>query len=134
MGTMHCLQVGCADATVIMTSTATFLVDCANIGDFSNLLPANKHIRGVFITHQHEDHYSGLRYLRDNSYTIDFLIFSPYERRYNDHSVTIDEWNEFKSLRDYFVKQGTETREPYRQQSFALETESRWIPLLCLHL
>lgn len=123
MGTMHCLKVGCADATVIVTATATFLVDCANIGDFSNLLPASKKIRSVFITHQHEDHYSGLRYLKDNGYTIDFLIYSPYERRYNDQSVTIDEWNEFNALRDHFVKQGTETREPYRQDSF---DESWW--------
>ncbi len=118
MGTMHCLDVGCADATIIVTSTATFLIDCANIGDYYSLLPANKRIRGVFITHQHEDHYSGLRYLKDRGYSIDFLIYSPYERRYNDKSVTIEEWNEFKTLKDYFIKQGTDTREPYRQDNF----------------
>lgn len=118
MGTMHCLQVGCADATVIVASAATYLVDCANIGDHANLLPASKELRGVFITHQHSDHYSGLRYLKDNGYSIDFLIYSPYDRRYNDQSVTIEEWNEFKSLRDHFVNKGTETRAPYRQDSF----------------
>jgi glyoxylase-like metal-dependent hydrolase (beta-lactamase superfamily II) len=65
MGSLHCLNVGCADASVIITDTATFLVDCHNIGDHSNLLPSNKTLRGVFITHQHSDHYSGLGYLRD---------------------------------------------------------------------
>lgn len=123
MGELHCLNVGCADATVIVTSTGTFLVDCHNIGDHSHLLPTNKRLRGVFITHQHSDHYSGLQYLKDYRYTIDFLIYSPYNRRYNDQSVTIEEWNEFRTLKEHFVKQGTGTRAPYRQGSF---DESWW--------
>ena len=76
MGTMHCLMVGCADATVIIASTGTFLVDCADIGNYSSLLPSSKALRGVFITHQHADHYSGLSYLKDNGYSIDYLIYS----------------------------------------------------------
>ena len=99
MGSLHCLNVGCSDATVIMTDSATFLVDCHNIGDYSNLLPANKNLRGVFITHQHHDHYSGLNYLWDNGYSIDCLIYSPYERRYADSSVSFEEWSEVRSNR-----------------------------------
>jgi len=118
MGTLHCLDVGCADASVIITTTGTYLVDCYNIGDYSTLLPVNKTIRGVFITHQHNDHYAGLNYLKDEGYTIDFLIYSPYDRRYNDQSVTIEEWNEFKSLKEYFEKKGTGLRYPYRQASW----------------
>lgn len=117
-GFLYCLSVGCGDATIIVTDTATFLVDCHNIGEFLHLLPQNKHLRGVFITHQHEDHYSGLNYLKENKYSIDHLIFSPYDRRYGDNSVTIDEWNEFNSLKDYFSRQGTKLHAPYRQSNF----------------
>lgn len=118
MGELHCLFVGCGDASVIISDGGTFLIDCHNIGDFSNILPSNKKIIGVFITHQHCDHYSGLNYLKENNYSIDFLIHSPYERRRDDNSVTIDEWNEFKMLKDYFAKKGTAIYAPYRQDNF----------------
>jgi len=72
----------------------------------------------VFITHQHRDHYSGLQYLKEEQYSIDFLIFSPYDRRRGDTSVTIEEWDEFDDLKEYFVNNGTETRTPYRQDDF----------------
>ena len=73
MGELHCLNVGCADASIIVTSTATFLVDCHNIADYSNFLPLSKRFRGVFITHQHSDHYSGLGYLKDKDKWSHFL-------------------------------------------------------------
>ena len=118
MSKMYHLKVGCAAASVIATASGTFLIDCHNIHEHSHLLPSNKRFRGVFITHQHHDHYSGLEYLRKNGYTIDCLIYSPYERRYGDNSVTVDEWNEFKSHREYFEGKGTKTYAPYRQSSF----------------
>jgi beta-lactamase superfamily II metal-dependent hydrolase len=118
MGALRCLSVGCGDATIITTGTTTFLIDCYNIEEYSTLLPANKNIRGVFITHQHEDHYHGLNYLKDNGYSIDCLIYSPYTRRRGDNSVTIDEWNEFDSLKSYFKKNGTDLYSPYRQDNF----------------
>jgi len=119
MGFLYCLNVGCADATVIVTNSATFLVDCHGIDGHSSLVPASKRLRGVFITHQHEDHYSGLTYLKDYGYSIDCLIYSPYERRHADNSVTIEEWNEFNALRDYFKNKGTSIHAPYRQSSFS---------------
>jgi len=73
MGKVHHLDVGCGDATVINTSTATFLIDCHNIEQHSNLMPQNKNLRGVFITHQHRDHFSGLNFLKNNNYSIDCL-------------------------------------------------------------
>ena len=116
MGKLHHLEVGCGDASVIKTSSATFLIDCHNIEEYSDLLPLNKRLRGVFITHQHKDHFSGLGYLKNNGYTIDRLIYSPYKRPYGDQSVTIKEWNEFKGYRDYFKRKGTELCAPYRQR------------------
>lgn len=118
MGSLHCLNVGCADASVIKTDSATFLVDCHNIEDHKNLLPSTKKLRGVFVTHQHRDHYSGLDYLYRQGYSIDYLIYSPYERRYGDSSVTIEEWNEFNDLKTKFEKKGTQLHAPYRQDSF----------------
>ena len=118
MGELHHLKVGCSDASVIKTDTATFLIDCHRIEDYSHLLPASKKLRGVFITHQHHDHYSGLSWLWDNGYKIDFLVYCPYERRQNDGSITLEEWNEFNELRDKFQGAGTELRAPFRQVSF----------------
>ena len=118
MGKLHCLKVGCADASVIVSTSFTFLVDCHDIESHADLLPATKNIRGVF-THQHRDHYSGLEYLRKKGYSIGCLIYSPYSRRYGDTSVTKEEWDEFASHRDYFESKGTALRAPYRQDSFA---------------
>lgn len=118
MGSLHCLDVGCADASVIITDVATFLVDCHNIGDYCHLLPSNKRLRGVFITHQHYDHYSGLEYLRDRGYAIEYLIYSPYDRRYADTSVTIEEWNEFNGHVAFFSRRGTKLYTPYRQNAW----------------
>jgi beta-lactamase superfamily II metal-dependent hydrolase len=118
MGELRCLNVGWGDATIIITDSATFLVDCHCIEDYSLLLPNNKHFRGVFITHQHKDHYSGLQFLKEKGYSIDYLIYSPYTRRYADTSVTLEEWNEFNSLKDYFQGEGTKLYTPYRQNDF----------------
>ncbi len=118
MGKLYFLNVGCGDASVIRTLSGTFLIDCHDIKYYSDLLPANKSLRGVFITHQHEDHYSGLGYLKDRGYAIDNLIYSPYERRRNDQSVTIQEWNEFNEYCDYFEERGTKLYTPYGQSDF----------------
>lgn len=118
MGTLHHLQVGCADASVIITANFTFLVDCQSIGEYKNLLPANKIIHAVFISHQHRDHFSGLQYLRENKYSIKYLIYSPYARRRDDSSVELDEWNEFENHRDFFVKQGSKEYAPFRQDNW----------------
>lgn len=118
MGTLHHLSVGCADCSVIAGKTHTFLVDCHGIDTYAYLLPADKKLRGVFITHQHYDHFDGLGYLKDNGYVIDFLIYSPYVRRRDDASIQLAEWNDFGKYRDYFVGQGTELRSPWRQDCF----------------
>jgi len=83
-----------------------------------SISPASKRLRGVFVTHQHDDHYSGLAYLRANNYAINYLVYSPYQRRYGDESVTKEEWDEFNSHKEYFEKHGTKLYPVYRQISF----------------
>lgn len=118
MGTLHHLQVGCADCSVIKSASHTFLVDCCGIGDHTHLLPGDKKLRAVFITHQHYDHFDGLAYLKDNGYSIGCLIYSPYERRYKDSSVQYEEWQDYNKYRDHFEKKGTKLYTPYRQKEF----------------
>lgn len=118
MGSLHFLDVGCADATIINTDTATFLIDCENIEKYNHLLPTSKKIKALFITHQHSDHYSGMKYLRDQKYELEYLIYSPYERRYGDTSVTVEEWNEFNDHQQYFVGRGSKIYKPFKQDNF----------------
>jgi beta-lactamase superfamily II metal-dependent hydrolase len=118
MGKLYHLNVGCADASIIVTDKATFLVDCHDIETHAHLLPYSKRLKAVFVTHQHYDHYSGLAYLRDKGYTVEYLITSPYPRRHGDASVTLDEWNEFNSHKDYFVRKGTKLYMPFRQAAW----------------
>lgn len=118
MGKLHHLKVGCADCSVIKSASHTFLVDCHEIGNHTHLLPANKNLSGVFITHQHYDHFDGLAYLKENGYSIDRLIYSPYELRDKDDSVQDNEWLDFKKYRDYFKNNGTKLDMPYCQERF----------------
>jgi glyoxylase-like metal-dependent hydrolase (beta-lactamase superfamily II) len=118
MRKIHFCNVGCADCTIIQGATATYIIDCNyEIKNYAHFLPSTKTIRGVFITHQHRDHFSGLSYLKEKGFSIDFLVYSPYERRYDDNSVEYDEWQEFVSLRDYFVNKGTKSYAPFRQSN-----------------
>ncbi len=118
MAKIHFLDVGCADTTIIESNGGTILIDCYNLVNYSNLLPSSKVINAVFITHQHYDHFLGLEYLKDNNYSINYLICSPYERRYSDNSVEYDEWNSFNNLVAHFQSKGTKVYKPYRQESF----------------
>src|SRR6266498_139542 len=118
MGEMHHLKVGCADASIILNNGATFLVDTHGIDDYAHFLPKDKKIGGAFITHQHYDHFDGLQYLKDKDYSIEHLIYSPYDRRYNDTSVKNNEWNDFLTLRNHFANRGTKTYAPYRQDQW----------------
>lgn len=122
MADIHFLDVGCADTTIITSEGKTILVDCSSgIEKYENLLPASKTIDAVFITHQHQDHFKGLEYLKDEGYKITYFICSPYERNKGDDSVSLDEWNDFNDLVNYFQGKGTKVYKPFRQDSFDKE-------------
>ncbi len=118
MGVIYFLNVGCADTTIIKSNGDTIMIDCHKIEDYKSLLPTSKKIRALFITHQHYDHFLGMEYLKDSSYSIDYLIYSPYERRNNDNSIEYDEWKTFNQFVKYFENNGTKIYKPFRQEKF----------------
>lgn len=120
MGSLWCLNVGCADTSIINTDTGDFfMIDCYDDSIFKAYLPANMHIKALFITHQHYDHFKGMEYLINEGYIIDYLIYSPYERRYGDNSIEYDEWTDFNNYLAYFVNNGTKVYTPCRQDDFS---------------
>ena len=125
MGKIKFLNVGCGDTTIIQILNDTFLIDCYEISNYVHLLPSSKRIKALFITHQHYDHFLGMEYLKDNNYSIDYLIYSPYIRRYSDNSVEYDEWQKFNSLSSYFENKGSKIYKPFRQDDFK---EPWWEP------
>jgi len=117
MSKLICLNVGCADTSIIQVGSEIIMVDCYDGLTFQPYLPTNKNIKALFVTHQHYDHFQGMKYLIDGDYTIEYLIYSPYERRRDDNSVEYDEWQEFSGYADYFKKQGAKIYKPYRPNS-----------------
>lgn len=116
MGNLWCLNVGCADTSIITTDGGDcFMIDCYNESVFKGYLPSNKLIKALFITHQHYDHFTGMEYLINNGYSVEYLIYSPYNRRQGDNSVQYDEWQEFNKYADHFANNKTKVYKPYRQ-------------------
>lgn len=118
MGNFRCLSVGCGDTSIIDDGKKFCMVDCYSPDDFKQYLPKDKIIHALFITHHHYDHFKGMDYLLKNKYTVNNIVYSPYERRYNDHSVARDEYNELKNYISDFKKKGAKTYSPFRQTSF----------------
>ena len=117
MAIIRFLDVGYGDTTIIESQNDFFLFDCFNIEDYVKFLPNDKSIKAVFITHQHYDHFLGLQYLKDNNYSIGYLISSPYKRRNDDNSVKPEEWQKFRELESHFKSEGTKIYHPYRKNN-----------------
>jgi ribonuclease BN (tRNA processing enzyme) len=118
MGKLMDLDVGCANSSIILTNKHAILVDCYGLDTYNAYLPQNKMIDVLFITHQHHDHFDGISYLLDNNYSVNYLVYSPYKRRYDDSSVELDEWNDFLNFKARLEKKGTKPVTTYRQIDF----------------
>lgn len=118
MGKLIDLNVGCANCSIIQSDGMTFLIDCYGIDGHASYLPQDKKIKALFVTHQHYDHFDGMQFLYEKGYSIDCLVYSPYERRHGDNSVELDEWNKFCDFRDKFKSKGASLYSPFRQESF----------------
>lgn len=99
------LKVGCADCTVMHLSGKVVMVDCRQGNtlngeeDILDYIPKKK-VDVLIITHQHYDHFDGMRALIDNDIEVGEIWESNYSRRYNDQSVEYDEWQSYQNLRD----------------------------------
>jgi len=115
MGKLIDFNVGCANSGIISTGYHSIMIDCYGLEDYKDNLPRSKTINVLFITHQHHDHFDGISFLLDNNYSVEYLIYSPYQRRYGDNSVELDEWNDFLNLKTRLEKKGTKCGSLYRQ-------------------
>ncbi len=110
----HFLNVGCADCTIFEIGDDVVMIDCGyrKIGD-NVLKPTNifeyltdvmgkTEIDLLIITHAHHDHYIGTEDLI-GEVVVHKLWDSPYKRRHGDNSLSSEEWNSYKSLREKLV-------------------------------
>ena len=97
------LKVGCADCTVMHLGSKVVMVDChqgnPNNGE-ENIIDyiPNKKIDILILTHQHYDHFDGIKTLIDNNIEVVKVWESNYKRRYGDNSVEYDEWQDYQRL------------------------------------
>lgn len=110
----HFLNVGCADCTIFEMDNDLVLIDCGyrrfgkglskptNIATYINNVIGKSYIDLLIITHPHHDHYSGIEDLLD-IFTVAKLWGSPYKRRYDDNSLSLDEWNEYCQLKEKLI-------------------------------
>lgn len=123
MGKIYFLSVGRGNFTIIQsTNGSTVLIDCGDDNQtsyrFDHLLPDNRIIDAVCVTHQHFDHFRQLKYFLENNYRIEKLIYPPYVRKKNDPSVTEDEWNCFQEYLAALENAGTRLIPTYRPLTF----------------
>lgn len=65
--------------------------------DIINALPGSV-VDVLILTHQHYDHFDGIEKLINADITVKEIWESPYSRRYNDNSVSYEEWQDYQRL------------------------------------
>lgn len=113
----HFLNVGCADCTILELGKHIVMIDCGykkrsdSDSGYNNILGylirniGRSRIDLLIITHPHRDHFSGLKELfkRQPRIRIGEFWESPYKRRREDNSLPLDEWKEYRDLRDWYI-------------------------------
>jgi len=110
----HFLNVGCADCTIFEIGNDLVMIDCGyrqfnnspskptNIMDYLKYEIRKTYIDLLIISHPHHDHYLGMEELIGNITVAEFWG-SPYDRRYGDNSLSLDDWNEYCDLKEKLV-------------------------------
>lgn len=110
----HFLNVGCADCTIFEIGNDVVVIDCGyrqfnnagskptNILDYLKYEIGKTYIDLFIVSHPHHDHYLGMEELIGNVTVAEFWS-SPYKRRHGDDSLSLDEWNEYCSLKEKLV-------------------------------
>ena len=106
----HFLNVGCADCTILEMGNDIVMIDCGyrrsgystskptNIYDYLKDVLGKTYIDLLIISHPHHDHYLGLEDLIGRVTVAEFWG-SPYNRRYDDNTLSLDDWNEYARLK-----------------------------------
>jgi len=110
----HFLNVGCADCTIFEMDNDLVVIDCGyrrfgnriskptDIGYYIKNVIGKNYIDLLIITHPHHDHYLGMQDLI-GKFTIAEFWGSPYERRYGDNSLSLDDWKEYCHLKEKLI-------------------------------
>jgi competence protein ComEC len=126
--TVHFLNVGCADCTVFEMDNDLVIVDAGyrrqgnsvskptNIQSYLREVIGKTYIDLLVVSHPHHDHYLGLEDLIGYA-TVAKFWGSPYQRRYGDNSLSLNDWTEYQSLRDRLVPDTTRRSTPYKGES-----------------
>jgi competence protein ComEC len=107
----HFLNVGCADCSIFEMGNDLVVIDCGyrrtgtglskptNIASYIKNTIGKTYIDLLIISHPHHDHYIAMEDLIGNFAVAEFWG-TPYIRRNEDNSVSIEDWNEYKSLKE----------------------------------
>lgn len=110
----HFLNVGCADCTIFEIGNDVVVIDCGyrrfsngvskptSIYNYLKDVIGKTYIDLLIISHAHHDHYLGMEELI-GKVTVSEFWGSPYERRYDDNSLSYEDWKEYCSLKERLV-------------------------------
>jgi beta-lactamase superfamily II metal-dependent hydrolase len=126
----HFLSVGCADCTIFEMDNDLVMVDAGyrrfpngvskptNIRSYMRDVIGKAYIDLLIVSHAHHDHYLGFEDLIGYA-TVARFWGSPYQRRYGDNSLSLDDWNEYCALRDRLVPDASRRSTPYKDEAIA---------------
>ncbi len=107
----HFVNVGCADCTIFEMDNDIVVIDCGyrrvgsgvskptSIYNYLKTVIGKTYIDLLIISHPHHDHYLGIEELIGKVTVAEFWG-SHYNRRYDDNSLSLDDWNEYLRLLD----------------------------------
>jgi len=111
---VHFLNVGCADCTIFEIDDYIVVIDCGyrrvtngiskptSIYNYIKNVIGKTYINLLIISHPHHDHYIGMEELIGRV-RVDEFWGTPYLRRYDDSSLSSDEWNHYCHLKSRLV-------------------------------
>jgi competence protein ComEC len=124
----HFLNVGCADCTIFEMDNDLVMVDAGyrrfpngvskptNIQSYLRDVTGKRYIDLLVVSHPHHDHFLGMEDLLGYATVLKFWE-SPYQRRYGDNSLSLEDLNEYRSLRDRLVPEASRRSAPYKGEA-----------------
>jgi len=124
MSRYHFVNVGFGDCTIleyknpINTESKVIMIDCGwgyskqsetNVAKYLKNEVGIPWIDVLIITHPHYDHFYGMKDILDEKLLVLEIWGSPYQRRFGDSSLNLDEYNEYLALQESFKALGTKS-------------------------